>query len=85
MNNFIKYFGALFMEKKDGAEWAISIGRTAFWSAFIPALHIWIANGGDKDITSNHLTILLILAAYNMGKKGLEVIKSKISEQDGPG
>lgn len=80
----IRYIGALFMEENKG-KWYISIGRISWWLAFSPALYIWIDTLGKQDITPHHLTVLLLLAAYNMSKKGLEVIKSKISTQDGPG
>lgn len=80
----VRYVGALFMEKKDG-KWYISVGRVSWWLAFSPALYIWVDTLGENDITPHHLTVLLLLAAYNMGKKGLEVIKNKIPTQDGPG
>lgn len=83
----MRYAGALFFEKKEG-KWVISIGRISWWLAFSPALWIWIENmGGDKDITEHHLTVLLLLAGYNFGKKVVDgfASKKKESEADGPG
>ena len=64
------------MEKNEDGVWTMSLGRIAWWLAFIPALIIWIkAKGGlsdgvsNYDISPNHLTILLTLASYNFGKK----------------
>jgi len=77
----IQLFGGLFMERK-GDIWAISVGRVSWWLAFTPALQIWILKGGAQDIASNHLTILLILAGYNFGKKVVDKFSQK---NDGPG
>lgn len=84
MTKFIKYIGALFMEKKDG-QWAISIGRVGWWIAFLPAVYIWIFTAGTQDITDHHSTILLILATYNLGKHGLNFFKKKEEINNGTG
>jgi hypothetical protein len=86
MNRFINYFGALFMERSTNNSWRISIGRVSWLAAFIPALYVWIESGGQQDIAPHHLTVLLLLAAYNFGKKGLKIIKNKMPvNENGPG
>jgi len=55
----------IILEEKKG-KWYLSVGRVSWWMAFIPALQIWIGGG---DIKEHHLTILLVLAGYNLGKK----------------
>lgn len=81
----LRFFGALFMEW-NGDEWVVSIGRVSWWLAFAPALYIFIAAFAAttsvteasqlvaRDITPNHLTILLTLAAYNFGKKVADTV-----------
>jgi len=86
---FMRYFGALLFEKKD-KKWVISIGRISWWLAFSPALVVWIDNVGkpvadQMDITAHHLTVLLLLAGYNFGKKVTEAIAKKSAASDGPG
>lgn len=78
--------------EKDGEDWKISIGRTAFWLAFIPALFIWVSGGGvltdgstTKDISPNHLTMLLTLTTYNFGKKVASVVNQVWGKNEGPG
>lgn len=85
------FFGGLVMEKKDG-EWTTSIGRIAFWMAFVPAVYIWHSGGGSleagealKDISPNHLTTLLALAGYNFGKKVTDTASNIFGKSDGPG
>lgn len=87
----IQFVGGLFMERKDDGEWVISIGRVSWWLAFSPALYIWISSGGlleegnpMKDISPNHLTILMTLAGYNFGKKVADTV-GKVWGGDGPG
>jgi hypothetical protein len=81
----LRFVGALFMEW-NGDEWVISIGRVSWWLAFAPALYIFmvafaattsVTDAADlvsRDITPNHLTILLTLAAYNFGKKVADTV-----------
>jgi hypothetical protein len=92
MNKCIKYIGALFMEKNDNREWVISIGRTSFWMAFIPALYVWIDSMGTEDIASGHLSILIALTTYNLSKKAVskvgDIFKKNAQSknlEDGPG
>lgn len=59
----------------------MSLGRISWWIIFGAASKILISGG---DITSNHLTILLILAGYNMGKKAIDKFKKSVNE-NGPG
>lgn len=80
----IRYIGALFMEENKG-KWYISIGRISWWLAFSPALYIWIDTLGKQDITPHHLTVLLLLAGYNFGKKVVNKFKQSIPPADGPG
>ena len=80
----MRFVGGLFMERK-GDIWAISVGRVSWWLAFSPAIYIWVESMGTKDIADHHLTVLLLLATYNMGKKGLEILNKKITNDNGPG
>lgn len=94
------YVGALVFEKDKYNSWTISIGRVSWWLAFTPALYIFIAAFAatkditdaaemvSRDITPNHLTILLTLAGYNFGKKIAETVNNvwgKSEPKDGPG
>jgi hypothetical protein len=91
----LQFFGGLIMEKK-GDQYVVSIGRVAWWMAFIPAVSIWISSKGTldagkviKDISPNHFNILVVLAGYNFGKRitdTAEKIWAKNAEEnDGPG
>ena len=68
-------FGSLVMEKNGSGKWQMSTGKVAWWIAFLPAVGIWIAGKGEaiKDISPNHFNTLVFLAAYNFGKKVLEL------------
>ena len=79
INSIAGFFVGLIAEKKDG-KWRASVGRFAFWSAFIPALYIWGQAG--IDIEPNHQMILLALLTYNIGKHGLSSFGKK-SEESG--
>jgi len=81
---FMRYFGALLFEKKAG-KWIISVGRISWWMAFSPALYVWADSAGSQDITDHHMTVLIILAGYNMGKKVIEKLKNGNAQEDGPG
>lgn len=80
----VRFFGALFMERKRG-KWIVSVGRFSWWMAFMPALYIWIQSGGKQDITAHHVSVLLLLAGYNFGKKVVDRLKNNGNENDGPG
>lgn len=83
MNKIFYFLSGLIVEK--GSD-KISLGRASWWLIFIPALYIWVDSLGKQDIADHHLAILLLLATYNFGKKGLEVIKNrKLAKEDGPG
>ena len=78
----LQSFGSLFMEKNDKDEWNLSLGRVSFWIVFIPAVYIWVSGNGTladgistKDISPNHLAILLTMITYNFGKKVSDVVK----------
>jgi len=80
------------MEKNQDGVWTISLGRVSFWLAFAPAVFIWIGGGGIleegaslKDISPNHLTVLLTLAGYNFSKKAIDTVKQIWGKSDGPG
>ena len=88
----IQLIGGLFMEKNAKGAWTISLGRVSFWLAFIPALVIWISGYGSlddgistKDISPNHLTILLTMITYNFGKKVAGTVSEIWGKSDGPG
>jgi len=88
----IQLFGSLFMEQDSAGKWKISLGRVSFWLAFVPALYVWISGRGIlddgmavTDISPNHLTMLLTLAAYNFGKKVSDTVKNVWGNGDGPG
>ena len=85
---FMRLAMALIYEKKSNGRWTLSIGRVSWWVAFLPAAYIWVDSMGKQDITPHHLTVLLLLAGYNFGKHGLEVLKKKMAPaavSDGPG
>lgn len=75
---------ALLYERKNN-QWVISVGRVSWWLAFGPALYIW--TWVREDITEHHLTVLLLLAGYNFGKKVVDgfVNKKLTDNDDGPG
>lgn len=94
----MRFFAALIMERDKKDRWTISIGRVSWWLAFLPALYIFIAafqstanvteaaEMVSRDITPNHLTILLTLAGYNFGKKLSETAQNIWGKtKDGPG
>jgi len=93
----MRFSGALVMEKNKQGEWVISIGRVSWWLAFVPALYIFIVAFAAttnvteaseivaRDITPNHLTILLTLAGYNFGKKIADTVQGVWGKGDGPG
>lgn len=75
----IQFFGGLLMEKNDDGHYVASMGRISWWIAFLPAIHIWASGKGLlsdgealKDISPNHLNVLVMLAAYNFGKKAID-------------
>lgn len=96
-DKFVKKLGPLIMERDDVGEWAMSTGKVSWWLAFLPALYIFMASfvssqvgeGAaevlSKDITPNHLTILLTLAGYNFGKKVASTVTKIWGKSDGPG
>ena len=86
----IQLIGGLLMEKNSDGVWTISLGRVSFWLAFVPALVIWVSASGTledgmslKDISPNHLTVLLTLAAYNFSKKAMDTVKQVWGKNDG--
>ena len=100
----LQLLGGLIMERSEDGTYVVSVGRVAWWLAFFPAVGIWLAGKGQmsevgalKDIAPNHLNILLVLMAYNFGKKVTDVVKSittkttttetaeEKGEKDGPG
>lgn len=97
----IQFFGGLLMEKNDEGHYVASMGRISWWIAFIPAVHIWMTSGGMleagealKDISPNHLNVLIMLAGYNFGKKVVDAANGMFGKgkssgpnnyEDGPG
>ena len=80
------------MERKGDDDYVISVGRVAWWLAFLPAVYIWVSGGGTldagealKDISPNHFNILVVLAGYNYGKKVAYAATNIFSKGDGPG
>jgi len=72
-------FKQLFMTKhKD--EWYVSMGKLAFWLVLTPAIIIWGQNVWldsqipVRDISPNHIQMILILTAYNLGKRITSVV-----------
>ena len=98
-HKLIQFVGGLLMEKNDEGHYVASMGRIAFWAVLFPALHIWVSGhgmleGGEavKDISPNHLTVLLSLMAYNFGKKITDTVGKVMGKdtpetkpEDGPG
>ena len=78
----VDFFAGIIMEHDDDGSWTISLGRLAFWACFVPAVLIWAQNVIQpditklKDVTPNHLSLLMILLAYNLGKKLPGMIQS---------
>jgi len=88
----LQFLGGLIMEEGVDGKYTISLGRVSFWFVFVPALIIWISSQGNledgiavKDISPNHLTILLTLIGYNFGKKAVDIAKKVWDNNDGPG
>lgn len=90
---FMRLIGALLFEKKEN-KWTISVGRISWWLTFSPALYIWVDGMGKPgieslDITEHHLTVLLLLAGYNFGKRVVDAVANKAAAKpqggDGPG
>lgn len=85
----IQLAGGLLMEKNKDNMWTISLGRVSFWLAFVAALVIWVKGNGSikdgiplKDISPNHLTVLLTLAAYNFSKKAMDTVKGILGKNN---
>jgi len=72
------------MERSED-DWIVSIGRTSWWVAFVPALYIWVTSLGQEDISSGHLTILIALTTYNFSKKAISAAGEIFKKEDGPG
>lgn len=68
-SKFRTIFGNLIGEINKEGNWQVSLGRICWWVAFTPAVKIWVESAGAQDIAEGHLTLLLALAAYNLGKK----------------
>ena len=83
-SNFIKYFGAIFMEYGKGG-WRVSIGRVGWWIVLSPAMYVWAVGMGKDDIASGHLTTLMALTAYNLGKKLSAIADKKFNGVDNNG
>lgn len=71
----LQLIGGLVMEDNGNGVHVISVGRTAFWITFAPAVVIWCKGGGMlengqsiHDIAPNHLSVLLSLLGYNLTK-----------------
>jgi len=79
----IQLLGGLFMERDESlgelGTYVVSLGKLAFWCVFVPALYIWLPGG---EITSNHLTTLLTLLAYNFSKKAIGAAQSIFTKTD---
>lgn len=78
------FLSNLILEFKHG-KWVLSVGRVSWWLAFIPALKIWVESGGVQDISPHHSTILMILAAYNVGKHAVNGFGKEKENSNGPG
>ena len=75
----LQLLGGLFMEKNKDGFWTISLGRVSFWLCFISALTIWT---NEKDISPNHLTMLLTLTGYNLGKKVMDIVNNVLGKKE---
>lgn len=78
MKKIFYFLSGLLMEK--GSD-KISLGRVSWWILFLVTIKtLW----DGSDIPPNHLTILLVLATYNLGKKVVSKIKSIGKNTDNP-
>ena len=65
----------------EGESNKISLGRASWWVIFGSAVKILLSG---NSITDHHLTVLLLLAGYNFGKKVVDKMKQP-APTDGPG
>lgn len=88
-HKIIQLLGGLVMEKNDAGRYVISMGRVAFWMLLLPAIWTWSGYGTYrdaevmKDISPNHVTVLLWLLGYNLGKKGISVASNVFNKNGG--
>ena len=86
-NKVLQLLGGLVMEKKDD-KWIVSMGRVSWWMVFIPAIVIWMSSGAAlddkdpmKDISPNHLSVIVMMAGYNFGKKVVDSVGTAIKDR----
>jgi small neutral amino acid transporter SnatA (MarC family) len=76
-----KYFGSLLMEEKKNKT-AISLGRFSFLVIFALALYIWAPFGKESlSIPEDMMQLLMVLAGYNFGSKGIELLKTHLESK----
>jgi hypothetical protein len=83
----IRLFGGLFMTKHSG-NWHISLGKLSFWIVLTPAIVVWCQNIWSepiRDISANHIQMIFVLTAYNLGKKVTDVVKTAMDKKNGNG
>jgi len=68
-----RFFGALFMEAKDGVQ-AVSLNRVLSLGTYIAAMVMWL---GDKAVPDSMLYTLWALLGINGAAKVASVIKEK--------
>jgi hypothetical protein len=78
-----KYIGTFFLEEKKNGKWTMSLGRTSFIILFILALYMWapFLGIGSVVLPEDMLKLLILLASYNLGSKGVDVIKAYIESK----
>lgn len=62
------------MDSKNGGQ-AMSLGRVSFFIVLGLALWMWSPLGESQEIPSSMSTVLLTLAGYNLGTKGVTAVK----------
>lgn len=75
MKKVIDLFKPLFTDSDN----LLSIGRISYWIVFSVMLYSWIQNVEHQESLT---TVLMSLMAYEVFKKGRDVVKGRLEEKD---
>lgn len=75
MKKVIDLFKPLFTDSDN----LLSIGRISYWIVFAVMLYSWIQNVEHQESLT---TVLMSLMAYEVFKKGRDVVKSHLNDDD---